>query len=228
VRRDRFSPLEFAVVIGLAFGQFILGSLAALLSGGTLAETGSRQGLTDAHLHSVVLYELMAAPVIGALLYVSGWRLKDFPVGATAAGTVAGVVIFAGMWAADAVLVVVLQTLFPSMRPMLEGLAQYVPAAAPSLGAITLAVLVNPAFEEILVAGYVIEALRRRFGDTTAANVSVVIRAAYHLYQGIANLPFHVAYGLVQAYVYVRFGKLWPLIVSHALLDLVALAYYLA
>jgi membrane protease YdiL (CAAX protease family) len=83
---------------------------------------------------------------------------------------------------------------------------------------------VNPVFEEVFVAGYVIEALRQRFGVTTAINVSVVIRASYHLYQGVPVFPFHAAYGLLQGYAYVRYGRLWPLIVSHALLDFFAFA----
>lgn len=56
-------------------------------------------------------------------------------------------------------------------------------------------------------------------------NVSVLIRVLYHLYQGLDAFPFHAMYGLIQAYVFVRTGRLWPLIVSHALLDLYALVF---
>jgi membrane protease YdiL (CAAX protease family) len=83
--------------------------------------------------------------------------------------------------------------------------------------------VVNPVFEEVFVCGYVIQALSKRFGETTAINVSVAIRATYHLYQGIDALPHHLTYGLIQAYVFARTRKLWPLIVSHGILDFIAL-----
>jgi uncharacterized protein len=226
--RERFSPLEFAVVIGVAFGNAIFYSLDAVLRDSTAITDGTRHSFGSYHIYSVVIYELLLAPVLAAILYVGGWRPKHFPIGAGAAASAMGLLMFAGMWIADWVLSWGLQLVFPAVRSMQEMWAQYQPADPPGLLAILLLVLVNPAFEELIVCGYVIPALRGRFGDTTAVNVSVVIRSSYHLYQGFAMLPWHTAYGLVQAHVYLRFGRLWPLIVSHAALDLAALAYYLA
>ena len=73
------------------------------------------------------------------------------------------------------------------------------------------------------MCAYVIKALSARFGATAALNISVAIRASYHLYQGVIMLPWHCVYGLVQAHVYVRYGRLWPLLVSHAVLDFAAM-----
>jgi membrane protease YdiL (CAAX protease family) len=224
LQRDRFSPIEFAIVIGLAFGRFILDSVTALLAGTPLADAGA---FGDEHLYYVVLYEVSVTPVVAAVLYYGGWRPRDFRIGPSFAGTAGGFGIVVGVWVVYAVLWIGLQALFPSNRPGLDAATPYLPAEAPSAVAVLLLVLVNPAFEEILVTGYVIEALRRRFGDTAAANASVVIRVCYHLYQGIATLPYHCAFGLVQAYVYLRFGKLWPLIVAHAILDFIALSAFL-
>lgn len=47
----------------------------------------------------------------------------------------------------------------------------------------------------------------------------------HHLYQGLAAFPFHTMYGLLRGYVIARYRKLWPLIVSHALLDFYALVF---
>src|SRR5712691_10562482 len=115
--------------------------------------------------------------------------------------------------------------MFDSLRASLDLLSSYRPSRPPNLIAIYLLSVVNPVFEEVFVCGYVIPALSPRFGPTAAVNVSAIIRGSYHLYQGIAMAPFHFSYGLIQAYVFVRFGKLWPLIVSHALLDFVAFLY---
>lgn len=226
--RGRYSSLEFLLVVGVAFGWAIAGSIAAFLYGQSVGEapaSGSTYG--KAHLYGVVVKELMLAPLLAALLYTGGWRAKDFPIGFGAIGTALGVLIFAGAWAADTLVDAALRQLFPSMRAGMEAMQAYRPSNPPDLMSIVVLSTVNPVFEEVIVCGYVIRALSGRFGQTAAVNTSVVIRVLYHLYQGIEALPFHLAFGLMQAYAYVRIGRLWPLIVSHALLDFFALLYYL-
>jgi membrane protease YdiL (CAAX protease family) len=168
----------------------------------------------------------MCAPFLAAILYAGGWRLRDFPCSISRAATAIGILAFAMAWTANTVSSAVLAEVFRSLRGEMESLWSTRPAGRTSLVAVYLASIINPVFEEVIVCGYVIPVIARRFGETTAINVSVLIRASYHLYQGINAMPFHVAYGLMQAYMYVRFRNLWPLIVSHALLDFFALLYF--
>ena len=170
--------------------------------------------------------ELILLPVVASVLYVRGWRAKDFPIGIGKATTLFGIALAAGAWLVDMVIALGLQSLFPAMRAALDGAEAYRPANPPDFVAVYVLSMVNPVFEELIVVGYVIPALARRFGLTAAVNTSVVIRCLYHLYQGIDAVPFHLAYGLLQAYAFARLGKLWPLIVSHALLDFFALLRY--
>jgi len=225
--RERFSPVEFALVVGVAFGYLILASLNALLSGRTVGEESAARSFGDTHMYALVLYEVIVTPALLAILHIGGWRMRDLKIAPSVSGTVLGLTIFAGMWLGHWIFTWLMQIVFPAMRSVYEVWGAYRPYEAPTLVAIVLVSVVNPLFEEVFVCGYVIEALRRRFGTTVAINVSVVIRAAYHLYQGVAFQPFHIAYGLVQAYVYVRYDRLWPLFVSHALLDFIPLMFYL-
>jgi membrane protease YdiL (CAAX protease family) len=220
--KDRFSPLEFALVIGTAFGWSILFSVYALILGKTVGESASQQAFGNAHLLGVVLQEALLAPVPLAILYARGWRVSDFRLGVSISATVLGLAVYAAAFVANWLINLLLQAAFPVAESALEALAAYRPSAGPALATVLLVSLVNPVFEEVFVCAYVVEALRPRFGLTAAINASVVIRASYHLYQGIPAFPFHCAYGLLQAYVYARFGRLWPLIVSHALLDFAA------
>jgi membrane protease YdiL (CAAX protease family) len=218
--------LEFALVIGVAFGWPILGSITALMYGKTVGEIGAREMFGNTHLYGVVLSELICLPMLAAILHARGWRLSDFPLGLSKAATVLGIGAALVAWLANIALEEAMLVLFPSFAPVIGILNAYQPTDAPSLVAIYALSIINPVFEELIVCGYVIPALRDRFGTTVAINVSVLIRVAYHLYQGVVALPFHLAYGLGQAYLFVRFGRLWPLIVSHALLDFAALAYF--
>ena len=225
--RSRYSSVEFLLVISIAFGWAIVTSLASLLYAPGPAEasaTGSAFG--KGHLYGVVMLELILMPVVASVLYVRGWRAKDFPIGIGKAMTALGVLLALSAWLVDMVIALGLQVLYPAMRAAFDGAEAYRPANPPDLVAVYVLSVVNPVFEELIVVGYVVPALARRFGVTAAVNASVVIRCLYHLYQGIEALPFHLAYGLMQGYAYVRVGRLWPLIVSHALLDFFALLPY--
>jgi membrane protease YdiL (CAAX protease family) len=53
-----------------------------------------------------------------------------------------------------------------------------------------------------------------------------VVRASYHLYQGIGGLLGNLAMGVFFAWLFVRWGRVMPLIVAHALIDIVAFVGY--
>lgn len=226
MREHRYSRLEFALIVGIAFGMSILGSVMSLLNGTTVSEDVTQQAFGTAWLYRVVYSELACAPFLAGILYAGGWRLRDFPCQINRYTTLLGLLAFGLAWTANSVSDALVTNIFQSLQAEVDALSSYRPAARTSLIAVYLVSLVNPVFEEVLVCGYVIPAIARRYGETAAINVSVVIRASYHLYQGVAMLPFHVAYGLMQAYMYVRFRNLWPLIVSHALLDFFGLLYF--
>ena len=86
--------------------------------------------------------------------------------------------------------------------------------------------VVNPMFEEMFVCGYLVSALKERYGTTTAVNVSAGIRLFYHFYQGALAVVGITPMALVFGYWFARTGRLWPLIVAHALQDFLALAYH--
>jgi len=90
--------------------------------------------------------------------------------------------------------------------------------------AMLVATVVKAVFEEVLVCGYVVQSLRGRFGIALAANASIALRMSFHLYQGPAAFLGYAVLGLVFTLFYVRTGRLWPLIVAHAVLAVIELA----
>jgi membrane protease YdiL (CAAX protease family) len=88
---------------------------------------------------------------------------------------------------------------------------------------VTVKALVSATFEEVFVCAYVITALRERRGVAMAMNVSVGLRIAYHLYQGALGVLTIAPVGLLFAYWYVRSSRIWPVIVAHALLEMLEL-----
>jgi membrane protease YdiL (CAAX protease family) len=74
--------------------------------------------------------------------------------------------------------------------------------------------------EEIIMVGYLFARLRDLgWGTWRILAVSAAIRGTYHLYQGFGAFIGNFAMGMLFGWLYVRFGRLIPLIVAHAALD---------
>jgi membrane protease YdiL (CAAX protease family) len=77
--------------------------------------------------------------------------------------------------------------------------------------------------EEVIVVGYLLNRFGR-FGWSVpmAIAVSSVLRGSYHLYQGFGPFIGNVVMGIVFAWIYTRTKRVMPLVIAHALLDIVA------
>ena len=81
--------------------------------------------------------------------------------------------------------------------------------------------------EEIIVVAFLITRLRQlHIGAGAALLISALLRGTYHLYQGYSAGLGNIVMGLVFGYVWMRTGRLWPLIVAHGLIDAVAFVGY--
>lgn len=85
----------------------------------------------------------------------------------------------------------------------------------------------NGFLEEILVVGYLVTRLRQiSLGPAAAIAISAVLRGSYHLYQGYGGFIGNIAMGIVFAYVFLRWRRIWPLVIAHGLIDTVAFVGY--
>jgi membrane protease YdiL (CAAX protease family) len=92
---------------------------------------------------------------------------------------------------------------------------------------LTVAAAANAWAEEVLVVGFLITRLRQLgFGENASLAMSALLRGSYHLYQGFGGFVGNVAMGLVFGRVWQRTNRLWPLVVAHTLLDVVAFVGY--
>ncbi|MBO0866749.1 MAG: CPBP family intramembrane metalloprotease, partial [Mycobacterium sp.] len=81
--------------------------------------------------------------------------------------------------------------------------------------------------EEVIVVGYLLTRLRQLDVHAGAALVwSSLLRGAYHLYQGFGAGLGNAVMGLVFGAVWLRTGRLWPLVIAHGLIDTVAFVGY--
>lgn len=82
--------------------------------------------------------------------------------------------------------------------------------------------LVNPFFEELIVRAYLMTEIKELTGSwTLAALVSTVLQTAYHLYYGWTMALALGCQFLVFSMYYARTRRAMPLVVAHAVFDLV-------
>ncbi|MQA05813.1 MAG: CPBP family intramembrane metalloprotease [Streptosporangiales bacterium] len=90
-----------------------------------------------------------------------------------------------------------------------------------------LAAAGNAWAEEVLVVGYLATRLRQ-FGlrENTTLLASAVLRGSYHLYQGFGGFVGNLVMGVIFCRIWQRTNRLWPLVLAHTLLDVVAFVGY--
>lgn len=108
--------------------------------------------------------------------------------------------------------------LLDPLRPVLDAL----PGGAATAWFLILLVVIVPVGEEVFFRGFVYGGLRDRWGAIPAALTSAVFFSAVHL-QLVHGLPILVL-GVLLAFLYERTRSLVPVIVAHALNNVIALA----
>ena len=106
-----------------------------------------------------------------------------------------------------------------------------VPEALPlvwwTVPVLLLSAIENAFLEEVLVVGYLVGRLRDvSVSAALAVALSALLRGSYHLYQGFGGFVGNAAMGIVFAVFFMRFRRVAPLIVAHAILDSVAFVGY--
>jgi membrane protease YdiL (CAAX protease family) len=209
---------EVTLVLLVAFGLSIPVSLAALF-GGLPSEAGAP--ITNQALLTLALYEFVILVVLTAFLRLRGWTLERLGLWPTVRDSLVGCALAVVAYLGYALLEFAAGSLWPQLAQAAK--ASHLVGADLSWGSVLLVSAVNPLFEELFLCGYVIAALRERIGVTAAINVSVGVRVFCHFYQGALGVLGIVPVALLFAYWYARSGRLWSLIVAHAILDVTAL-----
>lgn len=89
--------------------------------------------------------------------------------------------------------------------------------------------VMNALLEELLMAGYLLHRLAQLgWSPWRAVALSALIRGLYHLYQGLGGFAGNAVMGVLFARLYQRWGRTAPLVVAHALIDIVAFLGYWA
>lgn len=85
----------------------------------------------------------------------------------------------------------------------------------------------NSWIEETIVVGYLLTRTRQLgWSENAGLLFSSLIRGGYHLYQGFGGFVGNAIMGLFFGRLWQRTNRLWPLIITHTLLDVFAFVGY--
>lgn len=236
-RVRRLLVAELVVVLLVTFGlsgaYAVLDLMSALLAPQGLAEqTASLNVSRSTHSWLDLAYQLLSVVRLLAWSLLPLVLLAHTGMGARAVGLVRdrpGRQVCAGL-ALTAVIGI------PGLALYLGAVAAgfNLQVAASGLGetwwrpiVLVLAAAGNGAAEEILVVGYLLVRARQLgVPPVVALFATALLRGSYHLYQGFGGGLGNLAMGIVFALWWMRTRRLWPLILAHTLLNVVAFLGY--
>lgn len=206
----------------VVLGPVVPGSIRAILAPERLLNRGAV--ITNRALLANVIGELVVLVLLGLVLRARGWTLARLGLRPAwldpALALPLAVACYAGYW----ILWFGVVSFWPGLMQTTATIATHLVGSDLRWPSVVLVSMVNPVFEEVFLCAYLIAALRERIGVTAAINVSAALRVFGHFYQGALGVLSIVPMGLLFAYWFARTGRLWPLILAHAVIDFVALA----
>lgn len=208
---------EFVVVLIVAFGYFIVGSLFHAL------HPSAQPNHSHFGLLVLVGYEMALIAILAPFLALRGWTLERVGLIAGLKDTGIGLLLVIAVYLVWTIVWNLSRILSPDLVRAMTASGANVVAPHVPFAIAGIVSIVNPLFEEGFVVGYVMSALRNKWPPLVCVNASVALRLLYHLYQGPLGVLSIIPTGLIFSSWYARTGRLWPLIVAHGLLDLIGM-----
>lgn len=170
---------------------------------------------TDVSFISTMVMELVLAALAIAILHKRAYAIAKLYPEPSLSGALIGVILY----------VVCVVTSLIVMSPWAadfseQPISKLVSNASASLEVIVPSAMVNGAFEEIFLLGFLMRGLRH-YGSSTAIGASLLVRVLYHLYQGPMGAVSVLAVGSVLSLYYLRTERLFPVVFAHVLADVI-------
>lgn len=233
--KSRTIRIELTIVLAITFGLSAVTAALQLIDFTIRGLAGQRVALNprrsyydaiDAGLHLASIAQLVAW---GALAVYLLWRSGIGPRAIGLGRFRAVPDLLGGLGLAALIGIPGLGLYFLARRLGLA--AEVVPAPTGAhwwlIVLLIAAAIANAWAEEVVVVGYLITRLEQlRVRPWLAQGASAVLRGTYHLYQGFGAGLGNLVMGLVFGCAWRRTGRLWPLIVAHAVIDIVAFVGY--
>jgi membrane protease YdiL (CAAX protease family) len=198
---------EALFVLTLGFGLYIYSSTSTFINS---SKVTTSQTYNSYDFVFMVAFDVIVLTIIAYFLKYRQWTFKDFNLDFSV--KMFGVAILLVL-IRQATGYVVNSSLAALNIMSFEKPSISLPSNIVSIG---LIVVVNSIYEEVLLIGYFFKRFEK-FHPLFIILTSSVLRASTHTYQGLANLPMIFILGLVFGVYYIKYQKLWPVIIAHGI-----------
>jgi membrane protease YdiL (CAAX protease family) len=207
--RTTTTPVEAASVSAICFGWAIITSSQSVAAG------FQSSSFTDSNMLGLIGMEVVFGAIALLLLYARGYSVSNLYPNPSLAGLGLGV----GLYIASLMTSWVAVAPFAASQPS-QPIDALLSSASVSLSSVIAVALVNGAYEEVFLLGFLLRGLRG-YGLSIALGVSLLVRVLYHLYQGPLGAVSVLAFGLVLSLYYIRTNALFPVVFAHVLADVI-------
>ncbi|NKY56259.1 CPBP family intramembrane glutamic endopeptidase [Nocardia flavorosea] len=237
LREQRAIRLEILVVLGVTFGLSGVNAALSLLEsalapGGVGEQTVALNSSRTSQPVLDLLFQLLGVARLAAWAGLALYLLWRSGLGTRAIGlarmrsrpdVMHGVVLAAAIGLPGLGLYLIAQGLGVNVTIVPDALADH----WWRMPALVLSACANSGAEEIVVVAYLLTRLRALgWSDNSALAASALLRGSYHLYQGLGGGIGNVVMGVIFGRYWQRTGRLWPLVIAHAVIDVVAYIGY--
>jgi uncharacterized protein len=170
---------------------------------------------TDSSMLGLIGLEVAFGAIALLVLYMRGYALSSLYPSPSLAGLGLGI----GLYVASLIASWIAIAPFVSSQPS-QPIDALVSSASVSLPSVIAVAVVNGAYEEIFLLGFLLKGLRG-YGLSVALGVSLLVRVLYHLYQGPLGAVSVLGFGLVLSLYYVKTNALFPAVFAHVLADII-------
>jgi membrane protease YdiL (CAAX protease family) len=211
-KRIATTPGEALAVVALCFGWPIVLSARVVLAGFQIEQGG----FSNVGALFTVAYEIVLSLAAFALLRRRGYDVASLVPHPTWIDSAIGLALFGAAWIAGALAVAPFAVNW-SEQPI----AHMMRASTIMPPVALLMSVVNGAFEEVFLLGFLMRGLRG-LGLSTSLGVMMLVRMSYHLYQGPLGATWMLGVGLVFGLYHARAQRLWPVVFAHMVWDFLA------
>jgi hypothetical protein len=205
---------EFVLITVICFGVQIVSAVVAIARQWKHGAPRQVQ-LSNAVAVRMVTVELLTLGVALWIGSIRGWSLATLGLHISWRGTAAGALLFAVLLLASS-LFNAARSIFQARKPAFRFVGMTLPFAV-------LVAVINPVFEETIQSGYFLQILQH-FGMWPAVLASALFTCFLHAYLGLDYVPDVLLGRVIIGLTFWRWRQLWPVIVAHSFLDLLALA----
>ena len=214
----RLPPLlEFTLIISISLGYFIISSFQWATidpNGPTVLTYG------DSQVMQIIYYELIMLVLVISILKWQGRLFSNFGLSFSVDKITTGLILFI----VNYLLYVLLFRLFGNFilgLNLLNGASAESISYSIHISAVPLILysIFNPLFEELILVGYVVTAIRKKYGLISCLILSAGFRLSFHLYQGPIILLSILPMGIIFTIYFWHKRSILPLIIAHGLMD---------